>query len=508
VRSQDDYQEGVRARLCELRERLGQSEIARRVGVPLSNVHRYMREGKIPVEFCSALVDGFAVNPAWLLTGEGGALLSQVSEPTAELGKGLLALVESMNAVSRMRLGALAGSGRQKVLRELNDALGAFERLRDKLHLQSKPVFGSILDELAASLRDFQIDRAVTLRQAAIEVSRLCDDEALRLRMDSLLSDLEYFRGRVDASLDHARRVFAHSMQHGSLPDNDACNQALTLVMTLKDAGRYREAYRTALAALALAQDHGGDWHAYRGIDLFAGHLELELGKGREGLARVQRAHPRYDKESPESAGLAAVISMRAMLLSGLMTPSQAIGSPTRTAGTARLLLRWAGWTEDRGELQAVCDDQIGDIPQRLPVTEFEAQRALLMLRLLQGKRRVKFAEYQRMSEKHPPHAASTPVRDIVLTSHAAQFARLCGDWAACARLSGEFEAACKALPPELYVNLDLLSLHHRNVLALAEKRERFAGKKRVEAAKQFFRSHAESGYGCFAGCFRDQAAL
>lgn len=50
------YQREIRRRLNEFRRKFPQSEIARRTHTPLTNVHRYMHEGKIPAEFCTALV--------------------------------------------------------------------------------------------------------------------------------------------------------------------------------------------------------------------------------------------------------------------------------------------------------------------------------------------------------------------------------------------------------------------------------------------------------------------
>ena len=120
--------EAVRGRLNILTENHAQAEIARRTGFPPANVHRFLKGGKIPADFCGAVVREFGINPAWLLTGEGAPRLSDVTEGTMRMAGNVLELVEAMSAVARMRLGSLTGKHHLRVLRELNDALEDHER--------------------------------------------------------------------------------------------------------------------------------------------------------------------------------------------------------------------------------------------------------------------------------------------------------------------------------------------------------------------------------------------
>ena len=61
----------LRARLQQLAQTHSQAELARKTGFPPANVHRFLKAGKVPADFCEALVREFGVNPAWLLAGEG-----------------------------------------------------------------------------------------------------------------------------------------------------------------------------------------------------------------------------------------------------------------------------------------------------------------------------------------------------------------------------------------------------------------------------------------------------
>ncbi|MCC7509979.1 MAG: hypothetical protein IT464_11505 [Planctomycetes bacterium] len=491
------YQAAIRERLHILRREHPQSELARRTHMPLTNVHRLMNTGKIPAEFCAALVDAFAVNPAWLLTGEGGALLSDVTAQSAQTGQGLLALVESMNAVSRMRLGALAGKQHQKVMRELSDAFGAYERLRAQLNAQSKPVFAALLEDLATHLRALSVERAQTASTAAQELSRLCDDEALHTRFLALQSDLEYLRGGLEKSLELSRRVFSQLLRTGALQSEEDARMALNLAMSLKETGRHKEALRTTIAALALARDHGRKWAAFWELELFRGHIEVELGMARPGLAHIQRVWPRLTIGTNEAATYATVVYQRALLLCGLITAQEARALGTPGPGTARQSLRWACWLEDESELAAACAACIGTGQGRLAADDYDAVRAALVLRALRGK--AKLADFERGTSAGPFGLASTAVRDLVHAAHAAQFARLTGETGRAAKAVTRFETLRDAMPPDIYVNLDLLALHHHGVLKFAALAAPLATPARVTAARRFFRAKVRKGYGCFA---------
>ena len=94
--------ESLRARLQQLALTHSQAELARKTGFPPANVHRFLKGGKVPTDFCEALVREFGVNPAWLLAGEGTAYLADVTAGTERMAGNLLELVEAMSAVSSL----------------------------------------------------------------------------------------------------------------------------------------------------------------------------------------------------------------------------------------------------------------------------------------------------------------------------------------------------------------------------------------------------------------------
>ena len=125
--------------------------------------------------------------------------------------------------------------------------------------------------------------------------------------------------------------------------------------------------------------------------------------------------------------------------------------------------------------------------------------RAKLLLRAFEGKAR--FVDFENGCKESPPAAASSWIRDLVLTAHQAQFARAARDFAKSAALSQKFEELCANLPPEFYVNLDLRSLHYQNVLELAGTAAKFTTPARLAQAREFFAKHLQSGYGCRCCC-------
>ena len=489
--------EAIRGRLNELRKRFPQSEIARRTNTPLTNVHRYMNTGRIPAEFCTALVEALEVNPAWLLLGEGGELLSDVSANSAETGRGLLALIESMNAVSRLRLGALAGKQDQKLLRELSDAFSANESLRKKLNAQSLPVFTDLLNEGERQVGELNLERAASVLESAREVGRFCDDEELHTRFMMVQANLEYQRGALENSLKLSRRVFAQSLRAGALEREQDLRFAMNLALSLKETGRHLESLRVTRAALALAQDHMGDTRAYAELELFRGYLEVEIGQAQLGLTRIQKVWPRLSQPDGGSGNFATIIHLRALLVCGLISFKDARAFGTPGPGSTRQLVRWACWLEDASELRDVCRSHIGKEPTQIPPHEYDAARAKLLLKALEGK--VKPGEFAAMAEKHPPIVASQAVREIVLASHEGQFAMLIGQPKRVAVAGKRFEKLCAALPADIYVPIDLRALHYRNVLRLEGKPAEYATPTKVQEARRFFEQQVAGGYGCYA---------
>ena len=73
------FDEEIRERLRQLVKTRSQSDLARKTNTLVSTVNRYLKSTKIPGEFCTAVINGLGVNPAWLMTGEGTPFLADVS---------------------------------------------------------------------------------------------------------------------------------------------------------------------------------------------------------------------------------------------------------------------------------------------------------------------------------------------------------------------------------------------------------------------------------------------
>ncbi len=455
------YQAAVRDRLNELKDRYGLSEIARRTQTPLTNVHRYMREGKVPVEFCSALVDAFEVNPAWLLTGAGGALLSEVDPGTAKLGGSLLELVHALNAVARMRLGALAGKDQEKKLRELGDAIDTYERLRERMNSQTRPLMRELINRFSMFHKGMELDRAEGVRKAALQVSRFCDDEALLYDLDRLQAMHEHLRGRVDNALKFHQRLFSRNLLEGGLATKKGIDEAGNYVLSLRDSARLREGLRVCQAALDLATDEMHGTHDYLELQCIAGGFQIELGDIRTGLARI---HAAFQATAPENRAFVAIFKARGELLADLTSMSELRRRDNPSRGRTRLLMREAALAEDANELHVLVSGSIGDAVEQVPSFEYESQRALLIDALLAGRKGDHLHAYEKLLETTPPPVNSPPLRAVMAAIHLAQAARLAGAPAKAQAQTLAANDAVESTPPEFTIMIDLLGLHARNV--------------------------------------------
>ncbi|MCA8917634.1 MAG: hypothetical protein KDB32_00960 [Planctomycetes bacterium] len=462
LKSLDDYNHELRARLHRLRDRYQQIDIARRTGVPAPNVHRYMRSGKIPAEFCLALVDAFELSPDWLMRGEGDPVTSDVKASTAAKAGELLDLVKTMNAVARMRLGAVVGDRDRKKLRELSETLETFDRLRERMNENTRPVLSQLLEDLAEALAKLEIPRARVLRETAVELSRLCTDEAILERLDSLQSGVEYMTGRPDQALEYERRVFARRVRDGRLAGGDG----LSLVMTLRDTGRIEEARRVCGAILSLLGDARENLPAVFEMRMFMGNFHVELGNMREGIVLLQECYPQIP---PERRIAATILLVRGQVLAGLMGYHEAFHFGVRTSGSARLLLRLACFREDTELLEHASKNLLGRGVHDVPPDEYDSQRAALLLRASAGKS--KASDFDRMVEKHPPVVATQAMRRLMLAVHGGQFARIASDKKALRSKVSETQAAFEALPPDLYPRCEFKVIHLRNMAALGKSK-------------------------------------
>lgn len=373
--------EDMRARIEAVAREHTLSEVARRCGTSVANVSRYVAGTRVPAEFCSALIRSFNLNPAWLMTGEGSPSLADITAGTVSMAGNVLELVEAMNAVTRMRLGALTGKHHLRVLRELNEALLRYEELRASLNRHSAPIFRKLLDDLAAALNDMQVERAEEIRKAAAQVERLCDEPELSLRFTRLQAHVESLSLNAERGLYYQQKVLRDLVTRGHIADESDCEPFLRLALMLSDMGRVRDALGVTSAFSALAGPRARGWGHYHEIQFLRGMLMGECGRLQTGLKLMQR-HIGGARGRRYKAGRCMLL--RAQLYAGLLTFEEALHVAPDIEPKGIFLLDTACWMQDGARLEAAIahfDEHI----QVLPGIEHAPALARATLLSLQG---------------------------------------------------------------------------------------------------------------------------
>ncbi|MBZ0137437.1 MAG: hypothetical protein K8I27_13805 [Planctomycetes bacterium] len=480
----------LRARLNALASRFGQAEIARRTDTPAANVHRYLREGKVPVEFCAALVSEFQVSPIWLIEGHGGMLRSEVRKPIADMGGDLLELVETMNAVSRMRIGAVAGQHDRKTLRELSESMDAFDRLREKLNVHTRPLLSGVLEELGEAIDRMDMDHAATLLLTAHQLSRLTTDEELLERLDSHEGGYSYLAGQLDRAIAAERKVFARRMRDGHIKKPEDLVKARNLAMSVRDAGRLKEARRIVRAGLDLAGDDCVGTPIMYQMQVFEAHLDTDLGELRAALGKAARAYP-YIRDDHFFSGITYSYMQ---LIAGMWTFPETVQFGRMSSGKARVVTRFAATVEDADCLGICLPALVGSPPERLPEDEYDTALAQLVLDLLRRRKR-RVSDYDALLGKYPPRIPSPFLREVMVHLHRAQIARLCGDSAILRKESAACEAAWLSLSSELSAKLEWLLTHRRNLRGIPSKQRTRVHRDALARVSSEVGTHVANGY-------------
>lgn len=333
------------ARLAHVAGKFSMSEIARRTGTPLASVSRYFRGTRVPADFCGALATQLGVNPTWLLTGEGAPWLSDIPERTSAMAGDLLELVQAMNAVEHMRLGALAGKHHLRVLRELNEALQRFEDLRKRLNDHARPVMARLLDDMEKALGRTDVDRATELHTAIEQVRRFCDDHELDYRLGRAGAAFELMRHNSYAALKHQQRLFRLVLAEGRLDSAAELEETIRLAILLAESGRESDAVNLCQAAMILSGTSGERWGSYPFLAFLTGQLMTNNLQLYKGIELMQRWLPRIPPGARASAGRHVLAF--AMLYAGLIQPDEAFDVAGRSEVKALNLLYFAIFKED-----------------------------------------------------------------------------------------------------------------------------------------------------------------
>lgn len=471
-------EELLRTRLKALTQETSRSEIARRTGTSLMNVSRYMAGTRVPAAFCISLCREFGVNPAWLLTGEGPMRVADVAQDQSRTAEDLLKLVEAMGAVSRMRLGSIAGDRGLKMMRELDEALGAHERLRGKLNQRTSELLDKVMTELEAALQKMDLPRTGALLGSAAQLARLSDDEGLTARLLTAQAHHAFLARRLDQALVLMRKRFGLAMAQGGLNTADGLEMGLRLALTLQDMGHGDEARRTLEAILALADSHARSMPVWSVIACaHAGHL-VSTGRLADGLAALSRHVPGCDARR---IGNSQAVLMRAQVLAGVLSLEDAAGF-TALPGPKWLHLSMLAAAAENGPVLSKCARFLESPEGRVPrQASFVAHYAGLLARVLAKPVGNLSAELKKASHSAAEHGVQSPVSAVM----EATTRRIAGDRKEARGAHGRARDAMQAGEP----GHELMTMHHRNALLLGSK-----GAER-DAAVQFFEIAGRQGY-------------
>ncbi len=474
----------LRARLAHIAKGRTKAEIARKTNTSITNVVRYLAGTRMLTEFSVAVIKGLGVNPAWWLAGEGTPWLADITAGTGNMAGNVLELVEAMNAVSRMRLGALAQKTHLKVLRELNDALGTYDRLRAKLNVQSRGMFEQLLGDLTRSLDKFKVNPAGELLKAAQQVARLCDDPQLHRQLLVQQARFHYTQLDFEQALACQRRLVMLLLSQDGQPDEAGCQNAVNLVLTLFTLARYDQALRSCEAALQLMPAQARQWTARTVLVFLKGRLLAEQGDLLPGLALMTGELARGGP--PEPAMRVWVLAH--LLRANLVRPVDAFHFGEDSPAKPLVILEHACWLEDTGFLQQACDfwaeprfNQLGDLAR---------PRVLgpILLRAMTRKDRSALSDFEAM------HPSSLDDCRLYPQVFATQLHRALGDRRQALRA---FQAARRKLaetPKGQHIGLLTQATHHRNALWL----DKAVKPEDIAAARQFFETHLARGFACF----------
>ncbi len=488
----DAVDEALLERLKFIVSKSSQADLARKTGTSQQNVNRYLQGARMPAAFMTQLVAHVGVNPAWLLTGEGTPFLSDVSAQTKNMAGDLLELVEAMNAVTTMRLGALAGKQHLKMLRELNDALVKYEALKDRMHKHSDDIFRQILADMEITFAKRDVDQSEALVKAAMQVSRLSEDEALQTKLLNARAWLHYRKGEHEQAVALGRLVHLRSMGPNALKDSDFIASTINHIMSLRQNRHLDEALRVCRSTLELFDSDMRREPMYAMMQHWRGNLEIDTGRLFDGLSSIEQALPNAPAEYRESNRCSL---MRAQLMAGILTFEQAASIPIADFWRPIALIQFALMMDDRAMIAHAHKHLVGSGSGQVRADDPFAIHLDCVHRAY-GKDQSALKDFEASMAVPQPHAIGERRLAAMKQAGLTAVAQILGDDAR-ARKSFAHECAAFSVEEERRsADLFLFALHHANALRLFPDdtcpKEHMADRERALA---WFRRLVDNGY-------------
>ncbi len=493
-----DGNEPLRARVKQLVAEHTQAKVARETESTPSTISRYLAGMKIPAEFCARLVAKLGVNPAWLLSGEGAIYLADVKAATVGHSRDMLELVQAMSAIGKAKLGALMGRTDRKTLRELGDAMGAFERIREQLSEKTRGFLTGILDQLRKAIEARDVAQAEYLCTVARQASRFCHDELLHRALDHYESDLRSSQRKDESALQLQRTSIMRYLVVEE-PTELALSEIRSHVNYLLRTGRLEQALRTAKAALALAegQRHEDDYmfhlHALRVTE---GMLHVLLGRVREGAAMSFAAANLMGPENEPYFHTDVILCEMFLGLrdvASILAEHEAklkLGRIDTVVAGAGTLMSMAFLMEDPDTIRHASDFYAGNALLKGRISNVLPAFANAFCAMAQGKRAESTLRDYLVSDAHKSRLGSeSPVDHFRAHVTACQLARVGG---LRKQALAEFEATDELLtklPRQFQIPVLQLAVHRRNALKL------FTGGK-AELGRNWLEQRVRDGFG------------
>ncbi|MBX3459067.1 MAG: hypothetical protein KF696_03745 [Planctomycetes bacterium] len=466
------------------------SEIARRTECPVSSIHGYLHGTRIPADVLARIAVSFQVNPAWLLTGDGAPWTADVAPGTATMAADVLQLVAAMEGVSKLKLGAI--SGKQPVVRELDDALTRHEQLSARLNRRSNEALEALINDANRRIGDRDLDGAQALMHAASRLLRLSADPAMRVQVGNIQAILARLAGRPAEALERYRDAFLASLPARAQLGQDSFVIAWNYANALSLSGQVHESSQVCHATLLLGDAAVTSKPATLAFQL--GWNDLWRGEMRSALARMAEWLPHIG--GVQSQRVETPKYMYAQLLAGLLEPATAMETIPDSPNKGGMLAAWGFLHEDAELLSAVyqrffggdprfTDDAGGKLGGKATVAGFTEA----MLRVLKRKDRKAPAAYEQGID-YTSFPGRREYHEFTVLVNACQLARLAGLKSRARKRHESASAALAAMDRSLTPPPHDVARHWRNALALDTPD--------AAQAREWFRDWSSRGYLCF----------